>query len=547
MESQYWPSQGAHLVRGAHDLLLSEVHSDLTLVTKEGVSIAVHKIILVQCSTLQSILLSSSCCGGRCSSQAPATVLLPDLPYRALKVALDFLYRGRIECSTKEKAGVREVLRVLGVPSGSIEVEERREGHVACTSCPAYLPLEQLAKHMVDMHVLKPAEADVEKVGRGESNSAVRCSYSSSPCNLDTNLRRVNNGFFNYLGLSNPLECVVQHYKEVHLVDMVKHLQKEWDLKIDREQYTRFESQLTKLLERDLVSPMMEVSLEEGRAGSVEEEDIHSGGGMETSDEEEDEEESSSYSGNLDSPDDMDEEKDNVGEDEDDPSSMETIPFDTKDDPTNSSSLPDVVGLTISSTVNLEREDVTEGPLAKKPRKAATPIKCRICDKDFSSEHFKRHVTTHIKNRWKEVSLEEGKRTCDRCKQTLQGREALIVHLATRHNELAAKLEEAGESLSDYELREVTNIEQERILNLTTSTKEDVRRRMELPQDYFSQGLGESPAEGSEREELVDVDDLFPPEEESDGTSGPPPADSDCSADTEPFDPEEEAGQLNRT
>ena len=39
-----------------------------------------------------------------------------------------------------------------------------------------------------------------------------------------------------------------------------------------------------------------------------------------------------------------------------------------------------------------------------------------------------------------------------------------------------------------------------------------VRRRMELPQDYFSQGMGESPAEGSEREELVDVDDLFPPE-----------------------------------
>ena len=49
------------------------------------------------------------------------------------------------------------------------------------------------------------------------------------------------------------------------------------------------------------------------------------------------------------------------------------------------------------------------------------------------------------------------------------------MHLATRHNELAAKLEEAGESLSDYELREVTNIEQERILNLTASTKEDVR------------------------------------------------------------------------
>lgn len=544
MASQYWPSQGAHLVRGAHDSLLAEVHTDLTLVTKEGISIAVHKIMLVQCSTLQSILLSSSCCGGRCSSQAPATVLLPDLPYRSLKVALDFLYRGRIECSSDEKAGVREVLRVLGVRSGSIEVEERKEGHVACTSCSAYLPLDQLAKHMVDMHVLKPAETDVEKVGWGDNHSTVRCSYSSSPCNLDTNLTRVNNGFFKYLGLSNPLECVVQHYKEVHLVDMVKHLQKEWDLKIDREQYTRFESQLTKLLKRELASPMMEVSLEEGRAGLVEEENIHSAG-VETSDEEDDEEVESSYSGGLDSPgDDLDEEKGSVDEDENDPSSIEIIPFDTNDDPTNSSTLPDVVGLTIShAAANLEREDVSEGPLAKKPRKAATPMKCRICKKEFSSEHFKRHVTTHLKSRWKEVSLEEGKRTCDHCKKTLQGREALIVHLATKHNELAAKLEEAGESLSDYEVREVTDIEQERILNLTTATKEDVQKRMEFPKDYFSKGLSESPLEGSGREELADVDDLLPSEEESGGTSGPPPADSDCSTDTEPFDPEEEAGQ----
>ena len=477
MALQCWPGQGAHLVQGAHDSLLSEVHTDLTLVTKEGISIAVHKIMLAQCSTLQSILLSSSCCGGRCSSQASATVLLPDLPYRALKIALDFLYRGRIECSIEERAGVREVLQVLGLPRCSIEVEEQREGWVACTSCSAYLPLDQLAKHMVDLHVLKPAKADVEKVGRGDS---VRCSYSSSPCNLDTNLTRIDKGFFKYLGQSNPLECVVQHYKEVHLVDMVKHLQKEWDFKIDREQYTKFESQLTKLLERQLASPM--VSLEEDRAGLVEEEDnIHSGGG-ETTVEEEDEEEESAYSGGMDSPDvDMDEEGDNVDEGEDDPSSIETIPFDTNDDPpTNSSSLPDVVGLTIKSpaAANIEREELTGEPVAKKARKsAATAIKCRICDKEFSSEHFKRHVTTHLKSRWKEVSLEEGKRTCNHCKKTLQGREALIVHLATRHNELAAKLEEEGESLSDYEVREVTDVKQERILNLTTATKEDVSTR----------------------------------------------------------------------
>ena len=106
------------LVQGAHDSLLSEVHTDLTLVTKEGISIAVHRIMLSQCSNLLPVVFSASCCGGRCNSQAPITILLPDLPYRPLKVALDFLYCGRIECFTEERPEVREVLRLLGFPSG---------------------------------------------------------------------------------------------------------------------------------------------------------------------------------------------------------------------------------------------------------------------------------------------------------------------------------------------------------------------------------------------------------------------------------------------
>lgn len=39
-----------------------------------------------------------------------------------------------------------------------------------------------------------------------------------------------------------------------------------------------------------------------------------------------------------------------------------------------------------------------------------------------------------------------------------------------------------------------------------------VQKRMEFPKDYFSKGLSESPAEGSGREELADVDDLLPSE-----------------------------------
>lgn len=73
--------------------------------------------------------------------------------------------------------------------------------------------------------------------------------------------------------------------------------------------------------------------------------------------------------------------------------------------------------------------------------------------------------------------------------------------------------------------------------------------RIGFAKDYFSKGLSESPAEGSGREELADVEDLISDksEEESGGTSGPPPGlDSDGSTDTEPFGPDEEA-RLNQT
>lgn len=463
-----WPSQGSYLVQGAHESLISESHSDLTLVTKEGINIPVHKIILAQCPYLQPILLSASCCGGRCSSQVPATVFLPDLPYRALKVALDFLYHGRIECSIEERIEVKEVLKLLGVPSATVEVEERKEGWVSCTSCSKYLSLDELAEHMVDVHVLRPAEADVEKVRRGD-NCTVRCSYSSTPCYLDADLVRINNGFFNYVGKGKPLECVVQHYKEVHLEDMVAHLRQEYDLAIDRDQVERFETNLTRLLEKEVHSPP-KVSLEEGRRGLAD--DHNPAPGLETNDEAEDEEVESDYSGNLDSPDEKEVEDDDI-EDEEDPGSTDTIPCDTNDKPPTV--LPDLVSLTISPTTNLERKDATLEPPSKKPRREVATTKCRICNKEISSEQFKRHVTSHVKSRWTEVRLGEGRRACNHCSKSCQGRENLIFHLATKHNELANKLKQEGESLSDYEVREVGDVEQERILSLTTATKEEVR------------------------------------------------------------------------
>ena len=194
---------------------------------------------------------------------------------------------------------------------------------------------------------------------------------------------------------------------------------------------------------------------------------------METS--EEDEEVESLYSGNIDSPiedvghTDAENDSEMVVEDS---SSVDTIPF---LDTVVVGNLPDVVGMP-SSSVGLEGEDMAgdEEPVAKKPKKDIPVTKCRICYEVFSSVHFKRHVTSHVKGRWTEVQLGEGARKCDRCGKNFQGRDALIVHLATKHNELAAKLEVEGESISDYEVREVDNVEQEQIVSLTTATKEEV-------------------------------------------------------------------------
>ena len=56
---------------------------------------------------------------------------------------------------------------------------------------------------MFKNHVREPAKRDLAMVAKGD-NTRVKCSYSRSECKLDKDVHRISNGFFNYVGKSDP-------------------------------------------------------------------------------------------------------------------------------------------------------------------------------------------------------------------------------------------------------------------------------------------------------------------------------------------------------
>ena len=77
--------------------------TDLTLYSSEGIPLPVHRVILSRSPHLRPLLTSLSCCQGRCAHQKPLSLLLPDVPYRILLTAVNFLYTGNIRCSQQDR------------------------------------------------------------------------------------------------------------------------------------------------------------------------------------------------------------------------------------------------------------------------------------------------------------------------------------------------------------------------------------------------------------------------------------------------------------
>ena len=81
--------------------------TDLILYSSERIPVEVHKAILSQSPHLRPLLTSLSCCQGRCAHQEPLSILLPDISYRLLITAVNFLYTGIIRSTQRDRQALR--------------------------------------------------------------------------------------------------------------------------------------------------------------------------------------------------------------------------------------------------------------------------------------------------------------------------------------------------------------------------------------------------------------------------------------------------------
>ena len=81
--------------------------TDLILYTSEGILVPAHRMILSQSPHLRPLLTSLSCCQGRCAHQEPLSILLPDISYRLLITAVNFLYTGIIRSTQRDRQALR--------------------------------------------------------------------------------------------------------------------------------------------------------------------------------------------------------------------------------------------------------------------------------------------------------------------------------------------------------------------------------------------------------------------------------------------------------
>ena len=81
--------------------------TDLILYSRERIPVPVHRMILSQSPHLRPLLTSLSCCQGRCAQQEPLSILLPDISYRLLITAVNFLYTGIIRSTQRDRQALR--------------------------------------------------------------------------------------------------------------------------------------------------------------------------------------------------------------------------------------------------------------------------------------------------------------------------------------------------------------------------------------------------------------------------------------------------------
>lgn len=330
---------------------------------------------------------------------------------------------------------------------------------------------------------------------------------------MDPDLTRISNGFFNHVGQTDPSLCVKEHYKEVHLEDMVQHLDQELGIKVLDQEVRGWQERLA--------------------GGGRGQELVHRQQHEKEQDEildlrhSHDTESVSSYSGGMDSPQpaiSSEEERAEAGGAAKSRSRRSSFSFPSC---SNSPVVPPIAQLKrkIDSQLNGggKRAKGTSGQAKKK---------CRVCGVEVSGGQFQKHVVTHKYELWNDAYKGFQNYDCSKCKKVLSSWKDLVTHLATKHGELEVRLAKVGESLGDYEVVGVEESDEERVASLTSSSRQEVLERHQghLPPAFFDE-------QEEQEEELAPVEDLLDNSQDSDGDTSNPMVIESCSdsADTEPY------------
>ena len=109
--------------------------------------------------------------------------------------------------------------------------------------------------------------------------------------------------------------------------------------------------------------------------------------------------------------------------------------------------------------------------------------KCKNCKLKVSAINFKKHIVTHLYDKWPEVGTDS--KHCSVCSKTYLHSKYLINHLATVHHQLEEKLAEEGETVESYEMEIEDETEVDRSVDTVSN---NLLQQMELePSVLFTQ------------------------------------------------------------
>jgi len=404
-------------------LFRTESSSDCKLISQEGISIDVHRVMMLQSPYLTNLLNSVCCCHGSCAHQEEVTLMLPDIEYSHLEPVIDYLYTGVLSVAESERHEISEIFRLFQVPLNEASLAPNPPNkEIECPECSEQVQAPDLLDHLLETHIKAPCLRDMRSV-HSSNNTAVKCSQHKNQnpnqsCDIDANIQVISNGYFNYAGKKDPLDIVLMHYK-VHFDRIAAWVMQNPQFNSKSNFGDLFKAEIWK--DSILIETVDKNNDEAMDSNEVNNDDTNDT--CEHNENFEPNEESDSHSGG-----------------------MSDIEEKAKNSSTRSKS---------KSSIFWTRSNKLS--LSKNKRKAdknnsVRRTKCLKCSAETDSSTFRKHLVTHFYDLWSdsETSVEQCPyRTCN---YTNNNKKYFIQHLAITHEELDEKLKELNETIADYEI-----------------------------------------------------------------------------------------------